>query len=555
MDNKEDNVINVAFNEEQQNNQQNNNMEVTQDKGSTSNSSEPQNENNSNEKKVVQLKIVEGKKKPVNKKKPANKKPTDKKTTGKKPADKKTTTPKPTGNRQSSKRPVSTKVKTRKAPRKKKMMALIPDRKATRAFIDKNRTSLFFIVVALLFIIISIIINNTNIISIGEKQVMFSKEYSISSKADFYVRNKNIFYVSKDGMMFLDNKGDTVWSDTFTMSAPYMLTEGNYVAVADANNKTVKVYDTSGKIYEVAVQGPITTFAINEIGCCAVVCQNNADYTVDVFSNTGDKMFECSRAAKDGTPVGVDISDDGSILGLTVANYNELKLNSNILFYYTSKENAQTTESSDGLVSAVNIEDSLASIIRFDSSNRCIVASDSALMAINCTGKEFKTLWTKEFENHVTAFGIDKNNSIAVAYGEPVDMTNSDATARQNTVSWYNTNGKEIGVARSDERIDNIFTSDRGTIVASGKDFTAYTDRGHEIWKYSAVQNIKSMQFYNNDNSVVIVTPTHMQLIDVKKGVTMQEETTEYSQEGATESSKEATTSAEKATQVTTKAE
>lgn len=446
-------------------------------------------------------------------------------------------------------KPQKPKKKKIKAPKKasniKKLKAMKPTKKQLKRFVKANKTSLIAVCAIFVLIIFAFLFNNNSIIKIGEKQIMFSKEYSMSSKADFYVNGEDIYYVSKDGMMYLDKKGQTLWSDTFTMSAPYMLNDGGYAAVADSSSKIINVYDKTGRIYQITAAGEITTFAINPLGCCAVVSKVDNDYRVDVYSNTGETMFECARASKDGIPLGIDVSDDGTVVALSLVDYNDIKIKSSVLFYYTVKADAQSIESSDGLVSAIDVPEAIAGIVRFTPDNHCIVASDKSMMSVNCSNKNaFKKVWEKTFENYVTAFNIVNNEEIAVAYGEAVDLTDSKAIAQENTIHWYNLKGRETGSAQADDRIDYISSSDRGTIVAANKEFVAYTSRGRELWKYSAVQNIKAMQFYDSVDRVILIGTTKMQLLDVKKGVTMQEEGAEV------ESSEETTveTTAEQST-------
>ncbi len=416
----------------------------------------------------------------------------------------------------------------KKASNIKKLKAMKPNKKSMKKFIKTNRTSLIALVALVILLAAAFLFNSNNIIEIGEKQVMFSKEYSMSSKADFYVYGKNIFYVSKDGMFFLDDKGETLWSDTFTMSAPYMLSDGGYAAVADSSSKTINVYDKTGRLYQISTAGTITTFAVNPIGCCAVVCKVEDDYRVDVYSNTGEAMFEGTRASKDGIPLGIDLSDDGSIMAMTLVNYSNIKINSSVLFYYTTRTEAQSTESSDGLISAVEVPEAIAAIVKFMPNNHCIVAGNTSMMNIDCSNsKAFDIKWEKNFDNYVTAFDIVNNEAIAVAYGEAESVTDEEAMTDENTVHWYNINGKEIGKVQADGRVSGISSSDKGTIITVDKEFTAYTSRGKELWKYTSIQNVTDMQFYNSVDKVILVTPTKMQLLDVKRGVAMQEEEAE----------------------------
>ncbi len=451
----------------------------------------------------------------------------------------------------------------KKAPGIKKLKAAVRGRKGIFSFLRVNKISITAILAIIFLLALAILLNSHIVLEIGEKQTMFSKEYSMSSKADFSVLGDNIFYVSKDGMIFLDKDGNTLWTDTFTMSSPYMLCDGDYAAVADSGSKTVNVYDKSGKLYQISAAGPITTFAVNPLGCCAVVCKVNEDYRVDVYSNTGETMFECARASKDGIPLGIDISNDGSVVAIALVNYyNNININSSVLFYYTVKSEAQTTESSDGLISAVEVPDALAGIVKFMPDNYCIVASDKSLMYIDCSGSakkdeeqpRFDKEWEKVFKNYITAFDIVNNKEIAIAFGDAVSVVDEQAAADENTVHWYNLRGREIGSAKSEERITDISSSDKGTIITSGKDFTAYNSRGRELWSYTAIQNVSGMKFYNSEDRAVLITPTSMRILDVRKGAKMQEEQTEATADEAEDKADdepEEETAAEEETQET----
>ncbi len=456
----------------------------------------------------------------------------------------------------------------KKAPGIKKLKAAVRGKKGIFSFLRVNRISITAIAAIIFLLALAILLNSHIVLEIGEKQTMFSKEYSMSSKADFSVLGDNIFYVSKDGMIFLDKDGNTLWTDTFTMSSPYMLCDGDYAAVADSGSKTVNVYDKSGKLYQVSAAGPITTFAVNPLGCCAVVCKVNDDYRVDVYSNTGETMFECARASKDGIPLGIDISNDGSVVAIALVNYyNNININSSVLFYYTVKSEAQTTESSDGLISAVEVPDALAGIVKFMPDNYCIVASDKSLMYIDCSGSakkdgeqpRFDKEWEKTFKNYITAFDIVNNKEIAIAFGDAVSVVDEQAAADENTVHWYNLRGREIGSAKSEERITDISSSDKGTIITSGKDFTAYNSHGRELWSYTAIQNVSGMRFYNSEDRAVLIAPTSMRILDVKKGAKMQEEETEATadeseDEGSEDDTEEEALSEEEASQQETQA-
>ncbi len=413
--------------------------------------------------------------------------------------------------------------KTKKAKNNQlKVVKKSTPKKPAAKTITVSKKFIFAAVVVVILIALFIISKNT-VVKIGEKQVMFSQEYTMNSKADFHVYADNIYYVSKDGMILLNKKGETVWTDTFTMTSPVMLSDGEFCAVADNKSKTVNVYNLTGKLYTVTAGGDITTFAVNPIGCCAVVCRVNEDYKVDVYSEAGEQMFEGSYAAADGMPLAIDISDDGKLLAVSLVNISEINMKSNVLFYYTTKTEAQSTESSDGMISAINCNEDIAGVIRFLPDNSCIAATDKKVM--NIGGKNTDSYiqnWEIPYTNYVTAMDIADNKYIVLAYGEPI--ASGEDTKPVNSIYWYNLKGKEVGKAQCEERITKISSSLESSIAYMGKSFKAFTVKGRELWSYTALQNVESIQFYNSQDTIVLATATKMNLLDVRKGAEMEEE-------------------------------
>ena len=208
---------------------------------------------------------------------------------------------------------------------------------------------------------------NSGNIKIGESQASFSQEYSMSSQAQFYSCNNSIFFSSKDGMSLLDKKGNTVWTDTFSMTTPVMLSDGEYTAVADKGAKTMNVYNLKGKAYTVNTEGVITTFAINPLGYSVVMCQSSGenDYTAFCYSPDGKVAFKGSYVAKDGLPASIDISDDGRIIGISFINISRIKIKSKVNFYFVNTEDAKTTDNSDAIFSGVEMDNEVAAIVHF----------------------------------------------------------------------------------------------------------------------------------------------------------------------------------------------
>lgn len=390
---------------------------------------------------------------------------------------------------------------------------------------------------------------NSGSIKIGDSQASFSQEYSMSSQAQFYSHSNNIFFTSKDGMSLLDKKGNVVWTDTFSMTTPVMLSDGEYTAVADKGAKTMNVYNLKGKVYTVNTEGVITTFAINSLGYSVVMCQSTGenDYTAFCYSPDGNVAFKGSYVAKDGLPIAVDISDDGRIIGVSFVNISRIKVKSKINFYFVNTEDAKTTDNSDAIFAGVEMDGEIAAIVHFMPDNSCIISTDAKMYSIGgrITNKEnYIENWKVEYPNYVSAFNIVDDKYIAVAYGNAKTINGNEDNV--NTVHWFNLRGNEIGTAKFDETITAMYSNMESTIVAMGKVFDAMDVRGKHIWEYRALQTVNSMQFFDSTDRIILATANKMQLFNVKKGANMVEDDKESKNDDtAVETTSAATTTAQ----------
>jgi hypothetical protein len=368
--------------------------------------------------------------------------------------------------------------------------------------------------------------NNDNIFELGQSNAAFSQEYSAGIKADFRVAGNNIFYVSKDGMTLLNSKGETEYTDTYSMSSPVMLVDNKCAAVADLKGKLLNVYNTKGKLYSKNLEGAITTFAVNPIGYSAVMCQNTAenDYMIYVYDQTGEVASVSSFSADDGIPIAIDISDDGQRYSISTLETSDIKLKSNILFYYTDKNTARTeSNNSDGLFSALSREDSIVSVLHFMPDGSCVAVSDKAME--NIGGGDTSSYiqnWTQSFTNRITAVDFVDDRYIAVAYGTSFD--HSADSGLENTLEWYNyQNGKKTGSYKLDDTATMLYSANNATIAVMDKTFVAVDIRGKFLWKYTALQSVNSIQFYKKLNRIIVATSSKMSMFNIKNGAVIVE--------------------------------
>lgn len=391
---------------------------------------------------------------------------------------------------------------------------------------------------AILVVAIVYFVKTKKISLISDNDNLYSTEFGVNSKADFYVLNKNIFYCTKDVATLLDKKGEQVWSDTLSMVSPSMLADGNFVGVADIKNKVLNVYSETGKVYSLETDGNITSFAINPLGATAVICRNSTDndYSVSVYNPQGQKMFMGTYISKDGIPMTIDISDDSSKVAVGFLKINGIDISSNILFYSTDKVIAQKIENSDAMFSAVNCDEEMVGKIKFLDDDSCIIATDKSLINIGGTNvAAYEQNWKNVFTNYVTAIDIIDSDYVAVAYGDQLEA--SEESIEKNSIYWYNAKNGNVKGSTSMQFPVSKLSSGFGISIAELEDntFVALQPDGDELWSYKGIQSINNILFYRDTKTIAVVSAAKMTLTEVKNGA----ENTEIETEAQTKAAKE----------------
>ena len=217
-------------------------------------------------------------------------------------------------------------------------------------------------------------------VSTGDKLLMPELNYETASKTAFYISGKNIFYCSKDGMRMLDEKGNTVWTDTFTMQQPVLVGDGDYAAVAEERGMLVRVYDTSGFLYTIPAEKPITTFTVNQKGYAAVIMEMPNEYITNIYNTLGNVVSVSSCPASESIPVAIDISDDSNIYATSYIETNAVTFKSNVVMRYVGKDMAATAETIDGMFTAFSGGNSIVGKVKFSGESALCAISDKEII-------------------------------------------------------------------------------------------------------------------------------------------------------------------------------
>ena len=336
-----------------------------------------------------------------------------------------------------------------------------------------------------------------------------SKEMGISfdssTKSVFKSAGKGFFHFSKDGVKFYDNSVTQLCNYTHTMSSITVLQKGSFACVMETNGRTLKMYSPDGELYSISCPGTILNVYINPLGQSVILLNCGDEYRTQVYSESGDLVFERYEQDKDIYPVSAALSDDGKIVAVSYLDASGVDIKSTVLFFYTSRSDSKNIDTGD-FFAAVEKSGQIVPMAGYNAKTGFMFLGDKEVFAVSTEGKE---IWATELTNKIEKAYFDSNGNIVAGLGG--ELSDKDGHG-EGTVVLYNQSGEEKVLYDMGEKITYMNVCGTDIIVGSGKSYCGITSSGKVNWQYTASQDISDIMPLNGNN-LLLVTSTNAAIV------------------------------------------
>ena len=305
------------------------------------------------------------------------------------------------------------------------------------------------------------------------------------SKAAVAAFGKEFLLCTKDGVKYYTAVGAQKWSDTFSMTSPTIVQEGDFVAVGDMGGKTVRVYNKEGMVYDLQAGGSPVQFALNETGYLSLITKNDSSYRICVYNRKGKLLKERVEESKGIYPLSSDVSDDSRVFAISYLDTTDISPMGRVLLFYINAEDGENF--TDSMFAAVEKTDEIIPVISYCKNGALAVISDQAVYGVGSDGGE---LWNYPLENTVDQAALGNKEYIVLALGDGV--ANKDGREK-GTVCWLDGNGNEKGSFASGESVTYLHAAEKGIVVGNDRDYTGVTYSGNESWNYTAITDLNDL--------------------------------------------------------------
>ena len=167
-------------------------------------------------------------------------------------------------------------------------------------------------------------------------------EYTIKSEADLLLsENTNciflgdsIFEYSMDGANCTNVAGVQVWNQMYQMQKPIIDICKNVVAVGDYNGNNIFVMDDEKVLGNFSTGLPIKEICVSSNGLVAAVLEDTEVTWIYLYNAKGEELAYFKTTMEiSGYPLAIDITEDGTLIGISYLFMNKEAFNTNIAFY------------------------------------------------------------------------------------------------------------------------------------------------------------------------------------------------------------------------------
>ncbi len=145
----------------------------------------------------------------------------------------------------------------------------------------------------------------------------------------------NLLKYTKDGASYINNKGKTIWTESYEMKMPIISVNGDFAAIADQQGNSICICSVDGKLGDASTNMPISRVAISGTGIVAVVLEDTTSSYISFFRRDGSPLdiLIKTRMAGDGFPMDLSLSQDGTQLMCSYVYLQDGEMKNRVVFY------------------------------------------------------------------------------------------------------------------------------------------------------------------------------------------------------------------------------
>lgn len=353
-----------------------------------------------------------------------------------------------------------------------------------KLLLQKVQIKVVVVVIAAIVIAVGcIFFVNTNY---NDYEVVEETGVKNASIVDYVPYQNSLLKFSRDGAVYVDEKGESVWNETFAMKMPAADVSGEYAAIADLNGNDVYVFNKEGKVSSTTMPYKICDIAVAGQGEFAVILEGEKENYINIYDKNGEQISEIQTTIdKSGYPMDIDLSEDGEKLFSTYLYLDGTNAKNGLAAYNFGA--VGQNENADRLMGGYQLEDMIVPKVEFLDNNTICAFGDTQFIIYTMKEKPSQKA-VIVFEEEVQSV-IYNSDYIGVVLPNKSDGKN----AAPYILELYNTSGRKVMTQEIDFAYENVRMSKDEIVFTGGTECRIYTIKGDLKFSYVFQKNVKDM--------------------------------------------------------------
>lgn len=183
---------------------------------------------------------------------------------------------------------------------------------------------------------------------------------------------------SKDGISYMDYKGNAMWNQTYEMQSPRVAVQDKWVAVGDYNGHIIYDISLDGTVQEIDTNLPIRSLAVSGSGVVAAVLDDGNVTWINVYNPSGEKAVGIKTTMqKSGYPMRISLSGNGKLMQVAYLKVESGSMKAVVSFYNFDEVGQNYT---DTMVSSYEYNGSVVPFAAFMNESTAFSIADNQLM-------------------------------------------------------------------------------------------------------------------------------------------------------------------------------
>lgn len=365
---------------------------------------------------------------------------------------------------------------------------------------SRRRRTIAIIVVVVIIAVAAFLVIHLQTYTTG--RITASYECGGTGSVNYLQFSNGVLKYSKDGIAFVNRKGEEVWNQPYQIRNPVVSTyNDDAVIVADKGGNDIVVLDHDGLKGEIQTTLPVEKAVVSAQGIVCAILTDDSSPRIICYDATGNILVELATSLTGtGYPMEVSLSEDGQVLLVSYLCVQESQLSTKVVYYNFEgeKESSQDYE-----VTADEYPEMAAASAFFMNGETSVVVGDDRLLFYS-GGSAPKLAQTVKLNKKIkSVFHNDRYVGLV--------LKNEGRAGYE--LCLFNRSGKQVLSEEFEGDYTNVKISGSQVLMYDGKKCSVYTRTGIHKFDGELENNIMEIFPTLGVNKYVVMNANGMEIV------------------------------------------